>query len=133
MSPASGSHVTVVFGLSFASFNMAAKPTLGDSPGGKVTASSARYLAKALFLFAVGHVIGSGIGNATNFYAKDSLDSVASSLAGVGGVDQSELLSIMKNVGNEVSKGVDIGLHAAPHLPSKLPNLSALKNVSQEI
>lgn len=92
-----------------------------------------RYLAKALFLFAVGHVIGSGIGNATNFYAKDSLDSVASSLAGVGGVDQNELLSIMKNVGNEVSKGVDIGLHAAPHLPSKLPNLSALKNVSQEI
>ena len=92
-----------------------------------------RYLAKALFLFAVGHVIGSGIGNATNFYAKDSLDSVASSLAGVGGVDQSELLSIMKNVGNEVSKGVDIGLHAAPHLPSNLPNLSALKNVSQEI
>ena len=104
-----------------------------------------RDLAKAAFLYAIGTIMGGAIGMASNkvyeaeFWNTNNLNEMIPSIAAAG-VDQSELISFVKNVGNEVIQGnVEKGFHAAhgvealmPHLPNSLVNaLPRFKNAAQ--
>ena len=104
-----------------------------------------RDLAKAAFLYAIGTIIGGAIGMASNkvyeaeFWNTNNLNEMIPSIAAAG-VDQSELISFVKNVGNEVIQGnVEKGFHAAhgvealmPHVPNSLVNaLPSFKNAAQ--
>ena len=104
-----------------------------------------RDLAKAAFLYAIGTIMGGAIGMASNkvyeaeFWNTNNLNEMIPSIAAAG-VDQSELISFVKNVGNEVIQGnVEKGFHAAhgvealmPHVPNSLVNaLPSFKNAAQ--
>ena len=104
-----------------------------------------RDLAKAAFLYAIGTIMGGAIGMASNkvyeaeFWSTDNLNEMIPSIAAAG-VDQSELISFVKNVGNEVIQGnVEKGFHAAhgvetlmPHVPNSLVKaLPSFKNAAQ--
>ena len=104
-----------------------------------------RDLAKAAFLYAIGSIMGGAIGMASNkvyeaeFWNTNNLNEMIPSIAAAG-VDQSELISFVKNVGNEVIQGnVEKGFHAAhgvenwmPHVPNRLVNaLPSFKNAAQ--
>ena len=102
-------------------------------------------MAKAAFLYAIGNIMGGAIGMASNkvyeaeFWNTNNLNEMIPSIAAAG-VDQSELISFVKNVGNEVIQGnVEKGFHAAhgvealmPHVPNSLVNaLPSFKNAAQ--
>ena len=104
-----------------------------------------RDLAKAAFLYDIGTIMGGAIGMASNkvyeaeFWNTNNLNEMIPSIAAAG-VDQSELISFVKNVGNEVIQGnVEKGFHAAhgvealmPHVPNSLVNaLPSFKNAAQ--
>jgi len=104
-----------------------------------------RDLAKAAFLYAIGTIMGGAIGMASNkvyeaeFWNTNNLNEMIPPIAAAG-VDQSELISFVKDVGNEVIQGnVEKGFHAAhgvealmPHVPNSLVNaLPSFKNAAQ--
>ena len=104
-----------------------------------------RDLAKAAFLYAIGTIMGGAIGMASNkvyeaeFWNTNNLNEMIPPIVAAG-VDQSELISFVKNVGNEVIQGnIEKGFHAAhgvealmPHVPNSLVNaLPSFKNAAQ--